>query len=183
MDSINHFESFGARLAALGAYALASLTTTTVVFCQAESPQALLLAVLAGATHIEAYFPFLLAERGIALSLERPSAPVPVSGGSAASSSSSSSGGGVASPAVLPPLQELRDPAFRVDPRPLSHQCRCYVCQRHSRAYLHHLLTVQEMNATILLALHNLTQVVDALRVCRTAGGRAYAMDLLRALF
>lgn len=49
----------------------------------------------------------------------------------------------------------LRDPCFETDPSALLAGCSCYTCRNHSRAYLHHLLNVQEMLAWTLLQLHN----------------------------
>lgn len=49
----------------------------------------------------------------------------------------------------------LRDPRFETDSSALLAGCSCYTCRNHSRAYLHHLLNVQEMLAWTLLQLHN----------------------------
>lgn len=49
----------------------------------------------------------------------------------------------------------LRNARFATDRGPLDEQCRCPVCQRWSRAYLRHLLQVQEPTAPRLLTLHN----------------------------
>lgn len=49
----------------------------------------------------------------------------------------------------------LRSPAFRLDKRPLLPGCGCYACQHHSRAYIHHLLAVEEMLGEVLLEAHN----------------------------
>ncbi|KAH6561578.1 hypothetical protein BASA61_007267 [Batrachochytrium salamandrivorans] len=46
------------------------------------------------------------------------------------------------------------------DSRPLSPQCGCWTCKRpHSRAYLHHLLCVNDMLAMVLLMHHNTYQL------------------------
>lgn len=37
-------------------------------------------------------------------------------------------------------------------------RCPCYACERHTAGYFHHLLDVHEMNAEILLSVHNYTQ-------------------------
>jgi len=39
-----------------------------------------------------------------------------------------------------------------------SSSCDCYTCQRHTAGYFHHLLDVHEMNAEILISVHNYTQ-------------------------
>ncbi|XP_072254521.1 queuine tRNA-ribosyltransferase accessory subunit 2 [Pyxicephalus adspersus] len=49
----------------------------------------------------------------------------------------------------------LKEKRFREDFRPLLPGCTCYCCRNHSRAYIHHLLTVKELLAGILLIIHN----------------------------
>lgn len=36
--------------------------------------------------------------------------------------------------------------------------CPCYTCKNYTRAYLYHMLEVKEMNANILIAMHNVKQ-------------------------
>jgi queuine tRNA-ribosyltransferase len=50
----------------------------------------------------------------------------------------------------------LHNARFRADPRPLDAQCRCSVCREYSRAYLRHLLKLEEHSYARLLTLHNL---------------------------
>ena len=55
----------------------------------------------------------------------------------------------------------------RADSRPLSKLCACFTCQRHSRAYIHHLLKTKEMLAQVLPMIachdwHDLLQYVWA---------------------
>ena len=38
---------------------------------------------------------------------------------------------------------------------PLQAGCECYCCKNYTRAYLHHLLDVHEMNFNILIGIHN----------------------------
>lgn len=47
------------------------------------------------------------------------------------------------------------------DMSPLSPGCKCYACQRHHRAYLHHLLQANEMVAWTLLQIHNFA-IIDS---------------------
>jgi queuine tRNA-ribosyltransferase len=54
----------------------------------------------------------------------------------------------------------LRNARFRHDHTPLDATCPCLACQRHSRAYLHHLIRAEEMLARTLLSLHNLTTLL-----------------------
>merc|ERR1712228_238727 len=48
------------------------------------------------------------------------------------------------------------DICFAADPLPILTGCECYCCSHHSRAYIRHLFNVHEMNAQILLQMHNL---------------------------
>jgi queuine tRNA-ribosyltransferase len=50
----------------------------------------------------------------------------------------------------------LSNARFRTDPGPLDDACPCDVCQRCSRAYLRHLLSVQEPTGARLVTMHNL---------------------------
>jgi len=54
----------------------------------------------------------------------------------------------------------LKNSRFRHDHTPLDPGCPCLACSRHSRAYLHHLIHANEMLASTLLSLHNLTTLV-----------------------
>ncbi|KAL9089195.1 MAG: hypothetical protein Q9159_002666 [Coniocarpon cinnabarinum] len=49
--------------------------------------------------------------------------------------------------------------SFATDTQPLINSCDCYACQRHSRAYIQHLLNAKEMLAWTLLQLHNINVV------------------------
>ena len=62
----------------------------------------------------------------------------------------------------------LRNAAYRSDPRPLDPECACPACERFSRAYVRHLVTQREMLGLRLLSLHNLRFVLEL-----TAGARA----------
>ena len=42
------------------------------------------------------------------------------------------------------------------DMTPILGQCKCYACQRHTRAYVQHLLSAREMLAWVLLQMHNI---------------------------
>jgi len=51
----------------------------------------------------------------------------------------------------------LEDLRFKNDFNPITPNCLCYTCRRHSRAYIHHLISTTELLAPILLMIHNLT--------------------------
>eukprot|EP00941_MAST-03F_sp_MAST-3F-sp1_P006135 g6135.t1 len=50
----------------------------------------------------------------------------------------------------------LYDLCYERDMRPLVPGCGCYACERHSRAYIHHLLRTHEMLGAVLLEMHNI---------------------------
>jgi queuine tRNA-ribosyltransferase len=51
---------------------------------------------------------------------------------------------------------KLRNAKHKRDPAPLESGCPCYGCRHFSRAYLHHLFSVDEMLGPILLSQHNI---------------------------
>ncbi len=63
----------------------------------------------------------------------------------------------------------LRNAAYRTDPRPLDTDCSCPACERFSRAYVRHLVTQREMLGLRLLSLHNLRFVLDLTARARAA--------------
>ena len=50
----------------------------------------------------------------------------------------------------------MRNACHKRDSQPLESGCTCPVCQRYSRAYIHHLFQAEEMLGPTLLSLHNL---------------------------
>ncbi len=63
----------------------------------------------------------------------------------------------------------LRNARHAADPAPLDPQCGCPCCASVSRAYLHHLVRCGELNACILLTLHNLHYYQQLMRRLRDA--------------
>ena len=64
---------------------------------------------------------------------------------------------------------QIRRGSHRTDRRPLVEGCRCPGCTRYDRAYLRHLFVSEEMLGLRLLALHNLTFLLDTMRDARAA--------------
>ncbi|KAG5475238.1 hypothetical protein LSCM1_03349 [Leishmania martiniquensis] len=116
--------------------------------CIAPSITALLVAMASNVSLMECPLPWALAEKGVALLL-------PVDDAMATMQQ------------PLAPLLDLNDNVFALDINPIAQGCDCFTCKRHCRAYVHHLLTVREMNSDILLVMHNLTQVVRLVRAYR----------------
>jgi queuine tRNA-ribosyltransferase len=63
----------------------------------------------------------------------------------------------------------LRNAAHARSAEPLDERCGCEVCDRWSRAYLRHLLMVQEPTASRLLTIHNLHWCLELMRQAREA--------------
>jgi queuine tRNA-ribosyltransferase len=61
----------------------------------------------------------------------------------------------------------IKNAKWAKDTRPLDEDCKCSVCERHSRAYLRHLYLSDEMLARILLTHHNLAFFLDTMRAVR----------------
>lgn len=149
LDFVNQGESLGLRLAAVSRVVdnVRSVNAAATIFSHADSVPSLLLLAQCGVTHIECALPWELAAKGIAINL-------PMSR---------------FAPVDLDDLMiNLHSPHYRLSSVPMSsHNCACYSCKRHTRAYVHHLLTVQEMNAEIILAVHNLSTMVQLMRTFR----------------
>lgn len=62
---------------------------------------------------------------------------------------------------------DLWNPVFERDPRPLVENCQCIACQRHTRAYIHHLLKSRELLAEVLLYQHNQWQLLATFKEIR----------------
>ncbi|MDP3998216.1 MAG: tRNA guanosine(34) transglycosylase Tgt [bacterium] len=58
---------------------------------------------------------------------------------------------------------------YATDPKPIMHDCRCYVCQNYSRAYINHLFRSRELLAYRLATYHNLWFMTDLMRQIREA--------------
>jgi len=74
----------------------------------------------------------------------------------------------------------ITDQAYRTDRYPPDTSCRCYTCNRFSRAYLRHLMQSEEILGTMLLALHNVHFYMDLMAEIRD-GITAGCFDELRA--
>jgi queuine tRNA-ribosyltransferase len=66
-------------------------------------------------------------------------------------------------------VHNIRNARFADDLRPLDPQCACPGCQKHSRAYLHHLFRAGEMLGPMLLTWHNLTYYQILMRDIRAS--------------
>ncbi len=64
---------------------------------------------------------------------------------------------------------KLRNAKHKRDPAPLESDCPCYGCRHFSRAYLHHLFSVDEMLGPILLSQHNIAYYLRLMARSRVA--------------
>ena len=63
----------------------------------------------------------------------------------------------------------IKQARYLRDERPIDSNCKCPVCARYSRAYLHHLYHVKEMLASRLNTIHNLWFFSDLMHRMRAA--------------
>ncbi|MBX4191044.1 tRNA guanosine(34) transglycosylase Tgt [Candidatus Saccharibacteria bacterium] len=56
---------------------------------------------------------------------------------------------------------------YREDFSPLDSECSCYTCQNYTRAYIHHLFRAKDINASILMSLHNEFFIVHLVKQMR----------------
>ena len=68
------------------------------------------------------------------------------------------------------------------DDRPILLGCSCLTCQKHSRAYLYHLVMTKELLAEILLFIHNLHHMMGLCRELAKARGEGEVEDICRFL-
>ncbi len=68
----------------------------------------------------------------------------------------------------------LRQASYETDPGPLDPECECLACVGYSRAYLRHLVRMNEISAHRLLSIHNLQYTLGVISGARVAieGGR-----------
>lgn len=61
----------------------------------------------------------------------------------------------------------MRKQKLETDKRPLDENCHCPVCKNYSRAYINHLLRVQEMLGMRLASFHNIYYILNIVRQIR----------------
>lgn len=124
--------------------------------------------MMAGADLFETDFPLQLAQQGLVLQLKTKGYEQSidyVTQLKAASKSIDTVADSALSLALI--SEKLNEQTLQVDltvcqrdyrwgEGPLLEGCECYCCRNYSRSYLYHLYEVQEMNANILTALHNM---------------------------
>ena len=63
----------------------------------------------------------------------------------------------------------MRNKIFEEDERPIDAECACYTCRTFTKAYIRHLLHVEEMLGLYLMSLHNLHFLLQLMREIRSA--------------
>ncbi len=63
----------------------------------------------------------------------------------------------------------VRNAAYTNDFTPLDNNCGCYCCKNYTKAYLRHLINVNEMLGGMLLSLHNITFLHNLMKGIREA--------------
>jgi queuine tRNA-ribosyltransferase len=58
----------------------------------------------------------------------------------------------------------VRNGEYKHDPRPVEEGCGCYTCRQFSRAYVRHLVNVNEILGVRLLTIHNLFRYMEFMR-------------------
>ncbi|XP_053561811.1 queuine tRNA-ribosyltransferase accessory subunit 2 isoform X2 [Bombina bombina] len=142
-------------------------------------PDEILECIERGVDLFDSCFPYQVTERGCALSFSHCYQPDPETavlgkteicdterngGTGTASAQSENECEGITSFEIC-----LKDKRYREDFGPLLPGCTCYCCRNHTRAYVHHLLTVKELLAGILLIIHNFQHYFSFFRSVRGA--------------
>ncbi|XP_017133793.1 queuine tRNA-ribosyltransferase accessory subunit 2 [Drosophila elegans] len=65
------------------------------------------------------------------------------------------------------PFLDITDDAIKEDFSPPMNNCSCLTCQKHTRAYLHHLYKTNELLGPILLMVHNLHHYITFFETIR----------------
>lgn len=73
----------------------------------------------------------------------------------------------------------LADEKYADDFTPISRSCSCLTCQKHTRAYVHHLLNTHELLGPVLLTIHNLHHYMEFFKSIREAL-KSNTLDSLR---
>ena len=77
----------------------------------------------------------------------------------------------------------VRNGKFKEDFSPLDDECDCYCCKNYTKAYLRHLINVNEMYGAMLLSLHNITFLHKLMKGLRGAILGGYVKDYAREFY
>ncbi len=68
----------------------------------------------------------------------------------------------------------IQDNRYARDTKPVDEYCDCFCCQNHSRAFLHHLLKIEEPLLNRLATIHNLKFYSRLMECLRRPGGLCF---------
>lgn len=71
----------------------------------------------------------------------------------------------------------VRNGVYKEDFTPLDDECDCYCCKHYTKAYLRHMINVDEMMGAMLLSLHNITFLHKLMKGMRNAILGGYVKD------
>ena len=71
----------------------------------------------------------------------------------------------------------VRNGKYKEDFTPLDEECECYCCKHYTKAYLRHMINVDEMMGAMLLSLHNITFLHKLMKGMRNAILGGYVRD------
>ena len=63
----------------------------------------------------------------------------------------------------------LKNAKYKEDFTPLDDECDCYCCQNYTKAYLRHMINVNEMMGGMMISLHNITYLNNLMAQVREA--------------
>ncbi len=63
----------------------------------------------------------------------------------------------------------VRNGKYKQDYTPLDPNCNCYCCKNYTKAYLRHMINVNEIMGAMLLSLHNITFLINLMENMREA--------------
>jgi queuine tRNA-ribosyltransferase len=76
-----------------------------------------------------------------------------------------------------------RNAKYKEDFTPLDDECDCYCCKHYTKAYLRHLINVNEMYGAMLLSLHNITFLHKLMKGLRNAILGGYVRDYAKEFY
>lgn len=77
----------------------------------------------------------------------------------------------------------VRNGKYKEDFTPLDDECDCYCCRNYTKAYLRHLVNVNEMLAGTLLSIHNITFLLNLTKNLRKAIIGGYLDDFVHEFY
>ena len=74
----------------------------------------------------------------------------------------------------------VRNGKYKEDFTPLDESCDCYCCRNYTKAYLRHLVNVEEILGGRMLSLHNITYLIRLMKSIREAIMEDRFLDFVR---